>query len=37
MSKKVLILLITLMSISLIGVIIIQGFFITEIYSDAER
>ena len=37
MSKKVLILLITLMSISLIGVIIIQGFFITEIYKDAER
>jgi len=37
MSKKVLILLITLMSISLIGVIIIQGFFITEIYRDAER
>ena len=37
MSKKILILLITLMSISLIGVIIIQGFFITEIYKDAER
>ena len=37
MSKKTLILLITLMSVSLIGVIIIQGFFITEIYKDAER
>ena len=37
MSKKILILLITLMSVSLIGVIIIQGFFITEIYKDAER
>ena len=37
MSKKILILLITLMSVSLIGVIIIQGFFITEIYKDVER
>ena len=37
MSKKTLILLITLMSLSLIGVIIIQGFFIVEIYRDAER
>ena len=37
MSKKTLILLITLMSISLIGIIIIQGFFIVEIYRDAER
>ncbi len=37
MSKRTLILLITLMSISLIGIIIIQGFFIVEIYRDAER
>ena len=37
MSKKILILLITLMSISLIGIIIIQGFFITEIYRDNEK
>ena len=37
MSKKTLILLITLMSISLIGIIIIQGFFITEIYRDNEK
>ena len=37
MSKRTLILLITLMSVSLIGVIIIQGFFIVEIYRDAER
>jgi len=37
MSKRTLILLITLMSISLIGIIIIQGFFIVEIYKDAER
>ena len=37
MSKKTLILLITLMSISLIGIIIIQSFFITEIYRDNEK
>ena len=37
MSKKTLILLITLMSLSLIGIIIVQGFFIVEIYRDAER
>ena len=37
MSKKTLILLITLMSLSLIGIIIIQGFFITEIYRDNEK
>ena len=37
MSKRTLILLITLMSLSLIGIIIIQGFFIVEIYRDAER
>ena len=37
MSKKTLILLITLMSVSLIGIIIIQSFFITEIYRDNEK
>ena len=36
MSKKTLILLITLMSVSLIGIIIIQSFFLVGIYKDNE-
>ena len=37
MGKKTLILLITLMTVSLLGIIVIQGFFISEIYQDNER
>ena len=37
MGKKTLILLITLMTVSLLGIIIIQSFFISEIYQDNER